>query len=238
MDKAFEQRAILREANAEMGDTGTVLTMLLWPAWTDIMVFERTDRVESIIDDALRQVPLESLKPVDRPYLDLADLYAMIGKTDRSREYLARFQNELEPRLQKSKEPNYQGSLGNIALAEGRPRDAIREYQTASRKGNWPFNTMLGRAYDAAGEPDSALVAYETYINTPRLWRMFVDPEDLGPSYYRVGQLYEEKGDAERAIHYYGKFTDLWESADPELQPRVADARARITALLGEKPKS
>lgn len=236
--KAQEQYAISREANAEMGDTGTVLNILLQQAWVDIMVRERTDRVEGIIDDALRQVPLESLKPVDRPYLDLADLYALIGKTDRSREYIEQFQNELDPRIRKSEEPDYHFALGTIALAEGRPREAIDHYQVAARKGNWPFNTMLGRAYDAAGEPDSALVAYETYINTPRHWRMFIDPENLGPGYYRVGQLYEEKGDRDRALFYYSKFTELWVNADADLQPRVKAAQARINALMAEKPKS
>jgi tetratricopeptide (TPR) repeat protein len=238
LSEAGEHYAIAREANREMGDYGAVLNSWLGKAWAEVLILERTDRVEGIIANALEEVPLDSLEPVDRPYLNLANLYALIGQTDQSREYIARFQDEVDPRIRKSEEPDYHISLGFLALSEQHHREAIDEFRTATRKGNWPFNPMLARAYDAAGEPDSALVEYEKMINTPVLWRVFLDPNNLGPGYFRVGQLYEEKGDIETAVHYYSKFTDLWENADAELQPRVAEARGRITALLGEKPKS
>jgi len=38
----------------------------------------------------------------------------------------------------------------------------------------------------------------------------------------------------DQAIDYYSRFAALWTHADPELQPRVADARRRITRLSGE----
>jgi hypothetical protein len=51
----------------------------------------------------------------------------------------------------------------------------------------------------------------------------------------RLGQLYEAKGNREKAAHYYAKFVDLWKDADPELQPRVAEAKARLARLGGER---
>lgn len=42
-----------------------------------------------------------------------------------------------------------------------------------------------------------------------------------------------EKGDAGRARKYYQDVVNLWSRADPELQPRVAEARARLARLAG-----
>ena len=47
----------------------------------------------------------------------------------------------------------------------------------------------------------------------------------------RLGELYEAKGARERALAHYRLFLELWKDADPELQPRVTDARQRVAAL-------
>jgi hypothetical protein len=43
--------------------------------------------------------------------------------------------------------------------------------------------------------------------------------------------LYEAKGDRQQALTHYMKFADLWKNADPELQPKVAEVRAKIARL-------
>ena len=48
----------------------------------------------------------------------------------------------------------------------------------------------------------------------------------------RLGELYEARADTARATEHYGRFVDQWKDADPELQPRVADARRRMDALF------
>jgi len=35
----------------------------------------------------------------------------------------------------------------------------------------------------------------------------------------RLGELYEEQGDRDKAAATFSKLTRLWERADPELQP-------------------
>lgn len=50
----------------------------------------------------------------------------------------------------------------------------------------------------------------------------------------RLGQLYEARGDRDRALEYYGRFVDLWKDADPSLQPKVAETRRWIAQLAGE----
>jgi tetratricopeptide (TPR) repeat protein/TolB-like protein len=50
------------------------------------------------------------------------------------------------------------------------------------------------------------------------------------------GQIAEQRGDTVSAIRAYQNFIELWKSADPELRPRVAAARAAIEKLRTEKP--
>jgi hypothetical protein len=52
-----------------------------------------------------------------------------------------------------------------------------------------------------------------------------------GRVYKRLGELYEAKGNASQAESYLTKFVTLWANADPELQPRVAEAKQRLARL-------
>jgi hypothetical protein len=61
--------------------------------------------------------------------------------------------------------------------------------------------------------------------------RLLVDRYWLGPTLFRLGELYENAGDVRHATEYYGRFVDLWKNADPELQPRVTEARGRIARM-------
>lgn len=65
----------------------------------------------------------------------------------------------------------------------------------------------------------------------PSAYRLFGDPAWLPGIYNRLGELYEAKGDKAKAESYYTKFVALWEKADPELQPKVAEAKKRIARL-------
>ena len=47
----------------------------------------------------------------------------------------------------------------------------------------------------------------------------------------RLAELYDNKGDAQKALSYYARFVELWKNADPDLQPQVRKARARMAEL-------
>jgi hypothetical protein len=49
--------------------------------------------------------------------------------------------------------------------------------------------------------------------------------------------LYEAKGQSEKALQRYQDFVDLWKTADPGLQPRVRDVRARVDRLRDAQAK-
>ena len=56
-----------------------------------------------------------------------------------------------------------------------------------------------------------------------------------GPTFERLGQLYDETGDLDSAALYYARFVELWADADPELQPRVRAAQARLDEIVRQR---
>jgi hypothetical protein len=98
----------------------------------------------------------------------------------------------------------------------------------------------VGRAFDAARKPDSAAAYFERYLATPYWAKLLpeLDPIRVPAIRERLGQLYESMGDTARAVQNYRAFIELWKNADPDLQPRVADARKRLARLTPvEKPR-
>jgi hypothetical protein len=123
-----------------------------------------------------------------------------------------------------------------IALAEDRPDDALAEFRLVDQPGcPTCFNPFIGLAHDRAGRPDSAIAVWERYLETPQLARVLVDWSWLGRIYFRLGQLHENRGDRARAVEYYRLLVDLWETADPILQPTVSEARAGIARLAADR---
>jgi tetratricopeptide (TPR) repeat protein len=201
-----------------------------------------TEAFESV-EAALTRYPLDELDPLDRPYLRLAELYAYAGQPNRARQLLAELDRELadvEPTLRDGFDANSNVTTrtaveGAIALAEGRARDAILAFRARQSEPGCSVcgRFQLGRAYDLADQPDSALSAYEQAISASGATSFFEGMSWLGPTYRRLGELYESR-DTEKAVEYYDRFIALWEDSDPELQPQVQDVRERIARLAGE----
>jgi len=89
--------------------------------------------------------------------------------------------------------------------------------------------------FDEAGRADSAIVYYERSLTEPWNYRLWHDGSTLAPTHERLGQLYDERGDIENAALHYARFVELWADADPELQPRVRAAQARLEAIVRER---
>jgi len=68
------------------------------------------------------------------------------------------------------------------------------------------------------------------------MWVVRHDGWTLASTYRRLGELYEERGEKDKATDYYGRFINLWKNADPELQPQVKEIKDRLAKLVGEKP--
>src|SRR5881396_1136003 len=196
------------------------------------------DAARRLVEEALRRHPLASIPAADRPYLLLAWFYAEAGPPERARQLLAEYDATV-PDAFRRRQPFRHAAAAAVALAEGRVQDAISGYRAWYADDNCAVCGLfeLGRAYERAGERDSALAVYERAVTTPGLVRLFEEPATLGPTYKRLGELYEERGQLDKARDYYGRFVDLWKNADPELQPMVRDVKRRLARLTAEGAK-
>ena len=184
----------------------------------------------AVLDSALARMPLDSMLPGDRPYNELARFYAAAGDTRRARTLmgLARA-NSVSPGPLLETELAW--TEGAILLAEGQPSRAEPLLRRAT-SAHWC--TLCGlpelaRALDAQGNAAGAIETWERYLATPWLFRYEVDAFELGPALLRLVELYEARGDTERAQTTRNRLLALWRRADAELQPMLADVRTRVT---------
>jgi tetratricopeptide (TPR) repeat protein len=198
------------------------------------------DRATSLsaLDRALTVTPVEKLPIAARPYVALAITYGFAGRADKVRELIASFDRSRQVVVRTADAADRHTMLGSLALSERRYDDAAREFQGAL--GGICVTCampLVAYSYDLAGQADSARVSYERYQNTPETLRWTTDQWYLAGSHKRLGELYEAKGDRQQALSHYLKFVDLWKDADPELQPKVAEVRARVARLKDQERK-
>jgi serine/threonine protein kinase/Tfp pilus assembly protein PilF len=148
---------------------------------------------------------------------------------------------QLDQASQEGMSMEYRLLQAEVILAENLPEKAIEvgekivpenfgNMNTSSMPGyNTPFlKDVLARAYWKKGDLDKAIAEYN------RL--MTIDPKNqvrylIHPLYhYRLGRVYEEKGEKASASAEYKKFLEYWKDADPN-HPELADARKRLESL-------
>jgi tetratricopeptide (TPR) repeat protein len=94
---------------------------------------------------------------------------------------------------------------------------------------NIPFlKDVLARAYWKNGDLDKAIAEYQrlTTIDPKNQIRYLIHPL----YHYRLGRVYEDKGDKTKAATEYRKFLEYWKDADPK-HPELSDARKRLESL-------
>jgi tetratricopeptide (TPR) repeat protein len=200
------------------------------------LALDRPAEAVRLLEVALAEYPLDEIPPLDRPTAWIASILAQAGDVEAARDLLAAQRAELGP-LAERRRLGFEVADGWIAVSEGRFADAIPALRDADAGyGCQPCaDQSVGLAFDLWGQADSATVYYEKYLNPAFNFRTWVDGLRKAWTLERLGQLYDEMGDLERAAGYYGLFVDLWADADPELQPRVRAARARMEEIARER---
>ena len=237
----------LEHAGTDDRNPGEALRDSVAMASLDAWFFGDAVRAAQRIDQALARTPLDDVLVADRPYFDIATAYARAARPDKAQSIIARYRAEIaDTALLRLQDYQLHDALGEIALAQNKPRDALVEF----RKGDVAYDGQpatecapcsefnLARAFDAAGMADSAIAAYERFVEEPYFDRISeTDPLGLAGAHKRLGELYEAKGDRRRAASHYQQFVTLWKDADPGLQPRVAEVKRRLDRLSEiEKP--
>jgi len=197
-----------------------------------------TAAARRMLDKVQADTRWDSIAPNDpRPYGELAAAFTATGSMDRAEVILARAARQIpEEVLRRDGLRAY--ALASITLSRGDGRAAVTDFRLARRRLRCTICTAFdeGRAFEKLGEPDSAIVQYERFVNGHN-----VDPENreffLAAALRRLGEMYESKGQRTKALEYYGRFVDLWKDADPDLQPLVSDIRKQMAQLAGEPPR-
>jgi len=127
------------------------------------------------------------------------------------------------------------GLTGLLALESGDPTTAVAELSAAEQllppRGVWwhqyrhpdhvPVWYALGLAHEAAGQPDRAIEWYRRVVDSR--FEYLECPVRYVRSLYRLGKLYEQRGDSELARECFAQFLHHW--GDGELdRDAVADA--------------
>ena len=240
---AREQSALVPRADAQR--LGEAISRATVDAW----FHGPSPNAVRAIDAALAEVPLQRIAVADRPYFDAATAYAVAGDADKAASVIAQYRREVTDTSRlRTQWGSLHATLGAIALARGDAKAAIDEFRRGdvapdglpSRECAPCVHFALGRAFDAAGQGDSTIAEYEAYIATPYWLKLFggESPQiNFGDAlvragiHKRLGELYEAKGDRQRAASHYAAFVQLWMNADPELQPQVEDVRRRLARL-------
>jgi tetratricopeptide (TPR) repeat protein len=210
----------------------------------DLPVETHLQRIEA----TLREQPIEELPLQSRPYISLGIVYALAGHPDRARAMLRRYDTEVTDTLiRRMQRGGVDAAEGVIAMAEGRWAVAVENLRRADRLPDGPagrcdvcLSYNLLYVFSEAGMADSVLAEYATYRATGYGSRERDGPDiDLGAqAYLSLARIYDQRGDTAQAVAHYREFIDLWKDADPELQPRVSEARSRLRALTPvERPR-
>ncbi len=180
----------------------------------------------------LVRYPMDSLEPADRDW-DAVILAAMeVGDAATARAALTGFTRDLASGVPDSIGSHARYAAG-IAITEERWDDAIRLIAEAKDRHSVLLRVATyytGVAHDRAGRADSAIGYYAQFVSGlgPDPWD---DAQFRAPTHFRLGELYEARGDLQKAADEYAAFARLWKDADPELQPQVREAKARMARL-------
>jgi len=238
--EAERRYAQVNEAKARVrGDTVSPHDVAFFHAMVDGQLRGAVARGLATLDAAQRAAPPASLPLTRDRSTFLALGYAQLGAPAKARPLVAGREARLDALGRRQEAVALNRIRGGIARAEGKPDSAIAYFRRGDAESdglptrNCTACTPLfvGQTFDRAGQADSARTYLTRYVEMTGTGRTLTDRYWLAPTLYRLGELYENAGDSRHATEYYGRFVDLWKNADPELQPRVAEARGRIDRM-------
>jgi tetratricopeptide (TPR) repeat protein len=218
------------------GRANPMMSMAEGLFWIDLIVRADPDRARDRLEAILEDDGFAEEAPLDRPYVSAIGMLAAVGTRAEVEAMRGEFEEEVPAEYRRDLEDDYLFWEASLLARDGNYEAAIdRLRQQDLRSCEMCKYVPMAQFFDEAGMADSAIVYYEGYANAFADYRIFWDASNLGPALERLGQLYDEQGDLEKAALWYARFVDLWGDADPELQPRVEAARARLEEIVRER---
>ncbi|MFC1639444.1 protein kinase [Gemmatimonadota bacterium] len=196
---------------------------------------DSTGRAIRLLDTAVES-HMDSIPEDQRDQIlrDVATWYAELGQDSTAAAYLTKYQSEFPEEVRMLMRGPSTRVAAWVDLAEGDYEEAIVAFRYLSTWESQASSYAMGLSFDRMGSLDSALVYYDRAIAERTIHRLENEWDRLPFVYRRLGELYEQRGETETAVHWYNEFVELWKDADPELLPQVEDVRGRIARLVGE----
>ena len=181
---------------------------------------------DELLDQAAQRLPREER---ERPGLFGATQAAERGDWDafqsvveglRDRRAAADSTEEAEDGPDRERELRTAEAFG--LMARGRTEEAAAAFE-AMKSAWWTNRWWLGQLYLELGRPRDAIRWLNTFVGVSNaFWPI---------AWLYIGQAYEQLGELEEARTAYASFVDMWQNADPELQPIVDEARAALARI-------
>jgi predicted Zn-dependent protease len=223
-------------AHARSGRPNPRRSMLTRYVWIDANVRGDPAGARARLDALLEEEPLEADEPMNRNYIGTAFTLARLGDRAGVEKLVAEFQSVVPEEYRADMDDTYLSLEATLLLGEGRYAEALEANQARENRDCILCRYMPAAIlFDSLGVQDSAIAYYEAYVETDAHNRLWWDSSVLALSNERLGYLYDEAGDPERASMYLARFVELWDEADPEFQARVDAARARLAEILRER---
>ncbi len=230
---AWAKRAAMLEIGRARGVTGSRRALLISRARDRARFMGDSAGAVALLDSALRVDPWSASQPRDRNYVDYVDAATAANRPDLAFQALNAMKKD-DPGM-----PLTGGALGlpraeaQYRRAAGRPEEALVEFTKLAKWGGaTAIDGEYAKTWDRMKQKDSAVVYYERQLASTSLnFYLWYDGPIAQESRLRLGELYAERGQSDKALQVYGDFVSQWKDADPELQPQVDDVRARIRRL-------
>jgi len=199
--------------------------VLLW-------MLDDSASVGPAVRDLMNRVSFDDDPPAIRRWAPPVIALADAGDVEAARSLYDRWQAEVVDTALISADRDI--ALARILAAEGDPSAALVAIERAATtmRCDRCVERYSAQIYEDLGRNQEAIDIWVRIRDFPlelqlAPWSRIVAKKRLGP-------LYEQVGDSANAIAAYQAFTAAWADADPELQPQVQRARARIAALGGQ----
>jgi len=223
-------------AHARAGRPNPKRSMTTSLVWLDAIARGDTERARKRFDALLAEEPLEADEPMNRNYIGAAFTYARLGDRATVERLVSEFEAAVPEEYRPDTEDTYLDLEGVLLLGEGRWEESLEKQRQRDFEDCVLCRYMpMAILFDSLGVRDSAIVYYERFVEADSHARLGWDSNVLALSNERLGYLWDEAGDPEKASIYLARFIELWDEADAELQPRVDAARARLAEILRER---
>jgi tetratricopeptide (TPR) repeat protein len=228
--------ATLAEERRGRGEAGGALEAEVTRVLPVALYRQDQRAAKALLDDILKAHPPEQLAEAERPLATLILAAVVSGDQEAANRLLDAFIRNPGNIPARAWGFLKMGARGEVlsqrkeTLPEG-----IDELRKASATCAYCYEPELALAFERAGMVDSARAHLQHWADVgENIWEAGVYFHWPPIAYFRLGELYQQKGDTAHATEFYGKFAELWKNADPELQPRVKEAKRRIAELVAE----